>query len=398
MGAALSLIPELEEVVQRGSRQKRVETLQRITKLFLAGASRYNDAHVDLFGDVFGRLIEEIETKALAELSSLLAPVGNAPVKVLRALANDDDISVAGPVLKLAPRLAEADLIDLANTKSQAHLRAISARQALGEAVTDVLVRRGDREVARSVADNRSARISESSFFRLVKRTENDGILAEKVGLRTDVPPQLFRELLSKATAIVHKRLLASATPEQQTKTRSVLEKVSKEVGDRIGPRDFRAAQRVVLNLHRAGGMNEAALAGFAHDGKYEETVVGLAALSKVPINVADRLMASEQPDPVLILCKAAGMGWPTVKSIIVARPDAKAPSGLPQGKADNQILAVVQALREQHGARDVVLVSKDINMRVKARALGLPAEDYFNDKTLDDGDLLYTGVLALFL
>jgi len=76
---------------------------------------------------------------------------------------------------------------------------------------------------------------------------------------------------------------------------------------------------------------------------------------------------------------------------------DAKAPSGLPQGKADNQILAVVQALREQHGdKREVVLVSKDINMRVKARALGLPAEDYFNDKTLDDADLLYTGVLAL--
>jgi PhoH-like ATPase len=75
---------------------------------------------------------------------------------------------------------------------------------------------------------------------------------------------------------------------------------------------------------------------------------------------------------------------------------DAKAPSGLPQGKADNQILAVVQALREQHAPREVVLVSKDINMRVKARALGLPAEDYFNDKTLDDGDLLYTGVLAL--
>ncbi|HYP34192.1 MAG TPA: PhoH family protein [Burkholderiaceae bacterium] len=75
---------------------------------------------------------------------------------------------------------------------------------------------------------------------------------------------------------------------------------------------------------------------------------------------------------------------------------DAKAPSGLPQGKADNQILAVVQALREQHAPREVVLVSKDINMRVKARALGLPAEDYFNDKTLDDADLLYTGVLAL--
>jgi len=71
-------------------------------------------------------------------------------------------------------------------------------------------------------------------------------------------------------------------------------------------------------------------------------------------------------------------------------------PIGLPQGKADNQILGVVQALREQNPKREVVLVSKDINMRIKARALGLPAEDYFNDKTLDDGDLLYTGVLTL--
>jgi PhoH-like ATPase len=75
---------------------------------------------------------------------------------------------------------------------------------------------------------------------------------------------------------------------------------------------------------------------------------------------------------------------------------EVKLPAGLPQGKADNQILGVVQSLREQHPKREVVLVSKDINMRVKARALGLAAEDYFNDKTLEDGDLLYTGVLPL--
>jgi PhoH-like ATPase len=75
---------------------------------------------------------------------------------------------------------------------------------------------------------------------------------------------------------------------------------------------------------------------------------------------------------------------------------DIRLPQGLPQGKADNQILGVVQALREDNPGREVVLVSKDLNMRVKARALGLPAEDYFNDKTLEDGDLLYTGVLPL--
>ena len=75
---------------------------------------------------------------------------------------------------------------------------------------------------------------------------------------------------------------------------------------------------------------------------------------------------------------------------------DYSLPTSLPQGKADNQILGVVEALRKLHAPREVVLVSKDINMRVKARALGLNAEDYQNDKTLEDGDLLYSGVLAL--
>ena len=75
---------------------------------------------------------------------------------------------------------------------------------------------------------------------------------------------------------------------------------------------------------------------------------------------------------------------------------DYRLPSSLPQGKADNQILGVVEALRQQHAGREVVLVSKDINMRVKARALGLPAEDYQSDKVLADDDLLYSGMLVL--
>ncbi len=75
---------------------------------------------------------------------------------------------------------------------------------------------------------------------------------------------------------------------------------------------------------------------------------------------------------------------------------DYTLPVSLPQGKADNQILGVVEALRKEYAPREVVLVSKDINMRVKARALGLATDDYQNDKTLEDGDLLYSGVLAL--
>jgi uncharacterized protein (DUF2336 family) len=322
MSAAVSVIPELEAIIQNGSRAKRAETLRRITHLFLDGAKSFNEDHVQLFDEVLGRLIEEIETKARAELSNRLAPVGNAPRQVLRTLAHDDDISVAGPVLMRAPRLSDADLVGVAATKGQAHLHAISERRAIGEAVTDILVRRGNQDVVRRVAGNRGARISDASFTSLVERAEGDEVLAERVGLRPDLPAHMFRDLLIKATEVVQQRLLASAKPETRAEIRRVLTKVSGEVGARSAPRDYAAAQRAVLALHQAGKITEAALVDYCKAGKYEEAVVSLAALSKVPVDVADRLMGGERPDPVLILCKSAKFGWPTVKALMLARPN----------------------------------------------------------------------------
>jgi uncharacterized protein (DUF2336 family) len=174
--------------------------------------------------------------------------------------------------------------------------------------------------VAHRVAGNRGARISAIGFVSLVKRAHGDGVLAEKVGLRPDIPEPMFRELLTKATAVVHARLLASAPPDVKAEIWRVLEKVSEEVGARVGPRDYSAAQRLILSLDRAGRLNETALAAFCNDGKYEETVVGLATLTKVPVNVVDRLMVGDRPDPILILCKAAGLGWSTVRAIVMAR------------------------------------------------------------------------------
>ena len=75
---------------------------------------------------------------------------------------------------------------------------------------------------------------------------------------------------------------------------------------------------------------------------------------------------------------------------------NAGLPSSLPTSRADNQILAVLMHLHKEHGKRPVILVSKDINMRIKARALGMAAQDYFNDKVLEDTDLLYVGTMEL--
>ncbi|HLA21595.1 MAG TPA: DUF2336 domain-containing protein [Pseudolabrys sp.] len=326
MGAPASLLPELEDVVQHGSAERRAETLRRITSLFLDSAPSFNEQHIALFDDVIGCLIEEIEIKALAELARNLAPVPNAPAGVVRRLANNDDIEVAGPVLKTA-RLNEPDLKDIAATKSQAHLLALASRKGINEALAEILVDRGDNEVARSIATNQSAQLSENAFTTLVKRAEEDGILAERVGLRTDIPPRLFRQLLMQASDVVQKRLLAQARPDTQAEIRRVLAKVTDEVAAKAGPRNYTAALAAVRALHKDRKLREADVAEFAKAGKYEETIAALATLCAVPVEVVDRLMSGERADPVLILARAAGFGWPTVREIISARPGAK-PNG----------------------------------------------------------------------
>jgi uncharacterized protein (DUF2336 family) len=169
MGAPASLLPELEDVVQHGSAEKRAETLRRITSLFLDGAASFNPHHVALFDDVIGTLIEEIEAKALAELARRIAPVPNAPSGVVVKLARNDDIEVAGPLLK-SGKLADTDLMTIAETKSQAHLLAMSSRVGISEALSDILVARGDREVSHNIAGNQGAHLSDGAFTTLVKR------------------------------------------------------------------------------------------------------------------------------------------------------------------------------------------------------------------------------------
>jgi uncharacterized protein (DUF2336 family) len=329
MSPAASLIPELEEIVQHGTPERRAETIRRITHLFLAGAAKFNEDHVALFDEVFGRLINEIETRARAELSRRMAPVGNAPVELVRRLAADDDITVAGPVLMQSARLAQPDLVAIAESKSQAHLFAISGRSKLDTSVTDVLVRRGDQDVVRNVADNKGAQLSEHGFSTLVRRAEQDSVLAEKVGSRADIPPHQFRELLMRAADVVQKRLLASAKPETRDEIRRVLAQVSEEVAaTSTFRRDYSRAQEAIAAMQAAGRLHESDLAEFAKSGQYEEVVAALAALADVPIDVIDRLMDDERPDPILILGKAAAFQWPTVRAVIAARASRKGKSG----------------------------------------------------------------------
>ncbi len=292
-----SLLAELEEAVKNGSPEKRVDMLRRVTGLFLGEADRLNEQQISVFDDVLVHLIQRIETKALGELSTSLAPVNNAPIELIRRLSWHDEITIAGPVLTQSSRLSDNDLIDIARSKGQGHLLAISGRASLSVGVTDVLVERGDTQVYHSLARNSGAQFSESGFVTLVKKSETDEKLAEKLGLRLDIPLQLLRQLLARATDLVRSRLLAAATPDNQEKIQRVLASIANEVGrEAIAPRDFTQADSVVYELNRLGKLNEAVLVKFAKEREYEKMAATLALFCGAKSELIERLLKSYQP------------------------------------------------------------------------------------------------------
>ena len=337
MEAGQSLIAELEEAIQSGSKDKRVDSLRRITDLFLVDADRLTNHQIDVFDEVIGHLIKRIERKALAELSGRLAPVSNAPIEVVRSLARNDDIAVAEPILAQSLRLGSKDLVEIASTKSQAHLLAISGRNQLEPLVTDVLLDRGDQRVTHRLAANQSARFSEHGFATLVRLSESDGQLAEKVGTRLDVPLTLFRQLLLRASEAVRSRLLALAGPEGRDHIQRVLSTISEALDQEADAhREHAEAQArwLMHSIHKKGELTETILVDCITANKHPEIVAALSLLCSAPLELVADLLQGEHREAILIPCKAAQLEWPTVL-MLLSKCRAASDQDLDQARRD---------------------------------------------------------------
>lgn len=314
-----NLLEELQAALSHGTVARRVETLRRVTDLFVGNAVDYSDDHIRVFDDVFECLIEHIETSARALLADRLAPIAAAPPKIIRTLALDDVIEVAGPVLSKSERLDEATLIGIARTRGQAHLKAISLRRVLSEALTDVLVTRGNEDVVQSTVRNPGARLSEGSLTDLVTRAERDDDLASCIGLRPDLPRHHYLKLVAKASLSVRRKLEA-AHPELADEVSSVVQEAAQRVRAAAMTRQTEMARALVKSLHEDGRLNELEITTFAEQGKFDETNAGLAALAGVAVETAETMMIESRTEGVMILAKAAGMQWPSVRAIIAMR------------------------------------------------------------------------------
>ena len=277
---AHSIIAELEDAVRGGSSAKRVETLRQVTDLFLNDGERLSDDQVKVFDDVLCLLIARVETRAKAELSKRLAPLDYAPFEVIQHLAWDDEIEVAGNVLANSSRLGTDALVEIASTKGQDHLLAISGRPNLPEAVTDVIVDRGEDKVIRKLANNASARFSEAGYSGIVARADADDELVEILGLRGD----FARQVPARPAAARQGR-----RPRPPAGDRAARGPGRDQAGpERDRPRgagaagaDFGVAEELVKLMKGLNELDDAAVVKFAESKKFDEVAVALAVLNE---------------------------------------------------------------------------------------------------------------------
>jgi uncharacterized protein (DUF2336 family) len=316
--SAPSLIAEIESSLNGGSSAQCSILVRRVIDLFLSNAESYSIDHVKLFDDVICLLIEKIEHQAKVELSNRLAPIDHAPPSTIRRLSRNDDIAISRPVLQKSNVLTDDDLIDIASTKSQDHLAAIAERARIASAVTDILIERGNADVTRRVTANPGAEISQNGFNIIAHRAEDNEDIAVVFVQRRDVPPELFEQLLQKATAIVRKRLLEISATETHPRVAQAVAAAARRVAQSqstrtvAGGRGGKAKPRDVTLL-------KSRLSQAAKTGTPTDTINAMAELCEVSDKAIKNLVRQDSEEGIIILGKATGLGWSDVKDVLAA-------------------------------------------------------------------------------
>jgi uncharacterized protein (DUF2336 family) len=320
MTVATSLIPGLDEIIRQGDPTRLAEAVRRISELFLSGAANLRPDHVNLFDNVLIDLVPHTEIAARVDLAERLSVIANAPRTLVGQLASEDEISIAGPLLRRSPVIDDSALIEIARRKGQGHLLAMSERPKLSPDLTDVIIRRGDRDVVRRTAGNAGAEFSQAGYSVLIKRASQDGVLALKVGQRDDLSESRLKDLLEGSIEVIRRRLFEVAKPGRQAAISRAMSEISGAPEIVAGRRDFAPAQRAIMALHRAGELNEGALLGFAKAHRHEESIAALSVMTGVKIATLDHLIMGDRHDPILIVGKTIGLEWATVRALILLR------------------------------------------------------------------------------
>jgi uncharacterized protein (DUF2336 family) len=319
---AESIFTELKDLAGERSPEKRLDLLRKITDLFFAGIDMHTESETSLFNEVIEHVVDQISRDAKIDVASNLATLPGFPLPVVRKLAHDGDIEIARPVIRGALGLTDLDLIGIARKASDHHLDAIAGRNPLSEAVTDVLIDRGSRDVVHTVSANHGATFSEWGMDALVSKAQSDGGLQHILVER----PDLTQTAVDKLSLIVSEALaiklaergyqLSGAIPEKIVKT--ARDAFARAVQDR--DRDALVAERVIAQFGAGRITFETALFEIIKSHQMLAVAALLSHQTGLDRNVLMKILSGGAPQTVLVLLRALDLQWTTVEAFMSFR------------------------------------------------------------------------------
>lgn len=311
MSTVANLLEGVEGTIAMRSAPARERTLARITDLLVRDAERLEDEQIALFDQVLGCITPGVAASARADLAGRLAGLGNAPPNVTRALAFDEEIVVAHPLLARSPQLSDQDLVDIAILRGREHMSAICERPHVSELVTDVLVARGDATVRHAIARNSGARFSALGRAELLDRSRDDLALQDLIGARDDLTDDDLQRLVEIARETARAQLRGSMPK---------LDKPAAAAPARSPGLDWTRAQGIVRELGERLPLSETDVASFASRHRAAEAICAIAMTTHLPIPLVERVFRERDDDLLLILCKAQNWSWRTVRALLAMR------------------------------------------------------------------------------
>lgn len=304
----MSRLPELLALAEEGSSEKRRALLRELTEHFFGAPSR-TATEDTLYGAVLAKLADDMETAVRAELSARFATASDAPIGLIRRLANDE-AAVAGAVLAASPVLTDADLLGVVRKHGQEHLRAVSARASVSEAVSDVIVARGDDETLGTLLRNDGARLSRQASETAVERAKANPALHEATVSRASLPPDLLNDMYFLVEARLRTQILEQNARMDPALLDSALTAGRNRVATDDGalPSDYAECLAYVGELDAAGQLTPQMLARFLRSGGRTSFLIALARLADIDFHTARQIVERRELDALAVVCKSADL------------------------------------------------------------------------------------------
>jgi uncharacterized protein (DUF2336 family) len=301
-----SKIHDLIALAREPSSERRRELLREVTDMFFAAPPQRSN-EIALFDDVLTQLAGEMEEVVRAELSERMADAAAPPRRLLVGLASDT-IAVASPVLTRSRALTEDDLLRVARTRDQDHLRAISRRETVPEAVSDAIVQRGDDTTLGVLLSNDKAELSRAAHEAAVDRASNNPELHQAVVDRQSLPMDLLNEMYFVVEARLRDQIMKKNAAVDPAKLEEALAAGRKQVAAKDGalPADYAEAEEAIRDLKAKGAIGPATLTAFLRKGETTKFLVALSEMADVDFHTARRILERRELDALAIVCKAA--------------------------------------------------------------------------------------------